>query len=128
MQTVRRWTGKMTAARGGNVDQDPLVLYRPSSPPPMLLPRPKPWKRSHSVRVAMLMHQRRERLKQSRPTGRKIVIIAVTIFLLLLVILLSSGAASGYAYYQSQLPRLQGLANQQIDQSTRIYDRNGQLL
>jgi membrane peptidoglycan carboxypeptidase len=26
------------------------------------------------------------------------------------------------------LPRLQGLANQQIEQSTRIYDRNGQLL
>jgi membrane peptidoglycan carboxypeptidase len=128
MQTVRRWTGKMTAARGGNVDQDPLVLYRPSSPPPILPPRSKPWKRSHSVRVAMLMHHRRERVKQSRPKGRKIAIIAVTIFLLLLVILLSSGAASGYAYYNSQLPRLQGLANEQTQQSTRIYDRNGHLL
>src|SRR5436190_19905279 len=70
LQTVRRWTGKMTAARGGNVDQDPLVLYRPSSPPPMLPPRSKPWKRSHSVRVAMMMRHRRERLKQSRPTGQ----------------------------------------------------------
>ncbi|HEX6108529.1 MAG TPA: transglycosylase domain-containing protein, partial [Ktedonobacteraceae bacterium] len=128
MQTVRRWTGKMKAARSGNVDQDPLVLYRPSAPPPVLLPRSKPWKRSHSVRVAMLMRQRRERLNQSRPTGRRIAIVVVTIFLLLLVIALSSGAASGYAYYQSQLPRLQGLANQQIEQSTRIYDRNGQLL
>src|SRR6202162_5947414 len=37
MQTVRRWTGKMKAARGGNGDQDPLVLYRPSTPPPVLL-------------------------------------------------------------------------------------------
>ncbi len=52
----------------------------------------------------------------------------MTIFILLLVIILSSGAASGYAYYQSQLPRLQVLANQQINQSTRIYDRNGKLL
>src|SRR6266702_3792014 len=127
IQTVRRWTGKMTAARGGNVDQSPLVLYRPSTPAPVLPPR-KPWKRSHSVRVAMMMRHRRERLKQSRPTGQRIAIIAFTIFSLLLVIILSSGAASGYAYYNSQLPRLQGLANSQIEQSTRIYDRNGQLL
>src|SRR6266550_4004252 len=128
IQTVQRWTGKMTAARGGNVDQDPLVLYRPAAPPPVLAPRSKPWKRSHSVRVALMMRQRRERLKQSRPTGQRIAIISVTIFALLLVIVLSSGAASGYAYYQSQLPRLQGLANSQIEQSTRIYDRNGKLL
>ena len=26
MQTVRRWTGKMAAARSQNVDQDPLIL------------------------------------------------------------------------------------------------------
>ncbi len=128
IQTVQRWTGKMTAARGGNVDQDPLVLYRPAAPPPVLAPRSKPWKRSHSVRVALMMRQRRERLKQSRPTGQRIAIISVTIFALLLVIVLSSGAASGYAYYNSQLPRLQGLANSQIEQSTRIYDRNGKLL
>jgi len=128
MQTVRRWTGKMAAARGGNVDQDPLVLYRPTTPPPVQVPRPKPWKRSHSVRVAMQMRHRRERWNQGRPTGQRIAIISVTIFVLLLVIILSSGAASGYAYYQSQLPHLQELANQQINQSTRIYDRNGNLL
>src|SRR6266566_8266457 len=55
IQTVRRWTGKMTAARGGNVDQDPLILYRPTTLPPVLAPRSKPWKRSHSVRVALMM-------------------------------------------------------------------------
>src|SRR6266571_4683430 len=128
MQTVRRWTGKMTVARGGDVDQDPLVLYRPATPPPVLAPRSKPWKRSHSVRVAMQMRHRRERWNQGRPTGQRIAIISATIFALLLVIVLSSGAASGYAYYQSQLPRLQVLANSQIEQSTRIYDRNGKLL
>src|SRR5437773_696544 len=52
MQTVRRWSGKMTAARSGNVEQDPLVLYRPTTPPQVPLPRSKPWKRSHAVRVA----------------------------------------------------------------------------
>ncbi len=118
----------MTAARAGNVDQDPLVLYRPTTPPQILPPKSKPWKRSHSVRVAMQMRHRRERLKRMHPSAQKIWTIVLTIFALLLVIVLSSGAASGYAYYQSQLPRLQGLANQQIEQSTRIYDRNGQLL
>ncbi len=128
VQTVRRWTGKMAAARGGNVDQNPLVLYRPTTPPPVEVPKAKPWKRSHSVRVAMQMRHRRERWKQRRPSGQRIAIVTMTIFVLLLVIILSSGAASGYAYYQSQLPRLQGLANSQIEQSSRIYDRNGNLL
>jgi membrane peptidoglycan carboxypeptidase len=128
MQTVRRWTGKMAAARVGNVDQEPLVLYHPTTPPPVLAPKSRRWKRSHSMRVAMQMRHRRERWKQGRPTGQRIAMVTVTIFALLLVIILSSGAASGYAYYQSQLPRLQGLANSQIEQSTRIYDRNGQLL
>jgi membrane peptidoglycan carboxypeptidase len=128
MQTVRRWSGKMTAARAGNVDQSPLVLYRPTTPPLILPPKSTPWRRSHSVRVAIQMRHRRERWKRGHPTGQRIWTIVLTIFALLLVIILSSSAASGYAYYQSQLPRLQVLANQQTEQSTRIYDRNGHLL
>jgi membrane peptidoglycan carboxypeptidase len=125
-QTVRRWSDKMVAARGGNVDQSPLVLYRLPAPP--LPPKSKPWKRSHTVRIAMQMRRRRERWKQTHLGGKKILSTILIIFSLFLVLLLSSGTASGYAYYQSQIPRLQGLANQQIDQTTRIYDRNGQLL
>ncbi|MGZ3622745.1 MAG: transglycosylase domain-containing protein [Ktedonobacteraceae bacterium] len=128
VQTVRRWTGKMAAARGGTVDQDPLVLYHPTTSPPVEVPKAKPWKRSHSVRVAMQMRHRRERWKEGHPSGQRIAIVMMTIFVLVLVIILSSGAASGYAYYQSQLPRVQGLANSQIEQSSRIYDRNGNLL
>ena len=128
MKTVQRWSGKMAATRGSNVGQDPLVRYHPTMPPPVQPPKSKPWRRSHSVRVAMQMRHRRERWNQGRPTTRRIAIVIMTIFILLLVIILSSGAASGYAYYQSQLPRLQVLANQQINQSTRIYDRNGKLL
>jgi membrane peptidoglycan carboxypeptidase len=128
MQTVRRWSGKMAAARGGSVDQDPMVLYHPTTPPPVEVPRSKPWRRSHSVRIAMQMRHRRERWNQMHPTGERIAFLSVLIFALLLVIVISSGAASGYAYYQSQLPNLQVLANQQINQSTRIYDRNGKLL
>ncbi len=126
MQTMRRWSGKMAAARGGSVDQGPLVLYRPSAPP--LPARSEPWKRSRSTRIALQMRHRRERWEKARPNSKKIWSIALTIFLLLLVIAISSGAASAYAYYQSQLPRVQGLANQQTEQTTRIYDRNGQLL
>src|SRR5258708_29066575 len=126
MQTVRRWSGKMVAARGGSVDQRPLVLYRPSAPP--LPARSEPWKRSRSTRIALQMRHRRERWEKARPNSKKIWSIALTIFLLLLVIAISLVAASAYAYYQSQLPRVQGLANQQVEQTTRIYDRNGQLL
>jgi membrane peptidoglycan carboxypeptidase len=126
MQTMRRWSGKMVAARGGSVDQGPLVLYRPSAPP--LPARSKPWKRSRSTRIALQMRHRRERWEKARPNSKKIWSIALTIFLVILVIAISSGAASAYAYYQSQLPRLQGLANKQVEQTTRIYDRNGQLL
>ena len=126
MQTMRRWSGKMAATRGGVVDENPLVLYRPSAPP--LPARSKPWKRSRSVRIAMQMRHRRERWKQARPNSKKIWTTVLTTFLLLLVIALSSGTAAAYGYYQSQLPHLQGLANQQVEQTTRIYDRNGQLL
>jgi membrane peptidoglycan carboxypeptidase len=125
-QTVRRWSGKMGAARGGNVDQNPLALYRPPAPP--LPPKSKPWKRSHAVRVAMQMRRRRERWKQAHPGGKKILSTTLIIFSLLLVVAISSGTASAYAYYQNQLPRLQGLANRQIEQTTRIYDRSGQPL
>jgi len=126
MQTVRRWSGKIVAARGGNADQSPLVLYHPPARP--LPPKSKPWKRSHTVRVAMQMRHRRERSKQAHPGGKKILATTLIIFSFLLVVAISSGTASAYAYYQNQLPRLQALANRQIDQTTRIYDRNGQLL
>jgi membrane peptidoglycan carboxypeptidase len=126
MHTVKRWSGKMVSARGGNADQSPLVLYHPPTPP--LPPKTKPWKRSRTVRIAMQMRHRRERWKQAHPSGMKILSTTLIIFSLLLVVAISSGTASAYAYYQNQLPRLQGLANQQIDQTTRIYDRNGQLL
>src|SRR5260370_6926588 len=126
IQTVRRLAGKMAAVRGQNVDQNPLVLYRPSMPP--LPPKSKPWKRSRSVRLAMLMHHRRARWARASPKSKTIWTIALSTFLLLLLMAISSGAVSAYSYYQGQQGRLQGLANQQIDQTTRIYDRNGQLL
>ncbi len=123
-QMMHRWSGRMRAIP--SVDQQPLVLYRPGSPLPAQ--KSKPWKRSRTIRIAMLMRRRRERWKRAQLDGSKIAISLAIAFCLLLVITSSSGAASAYAYYQSQLPRLQGLANQQISQTSRIYDRNGTLL
>ncbi len=125
MQMVRRWSGRMSAV-SGNVEQQPLVLYRPSNP---LLPaKSKPWKRSRAVRISMQMRHRRARWQQNRPKQKKIWIGVLIAFCFLLVVLASSGGFSAYAYYQSQLPHVQGLANSQIDQISRIYDRHNNLL
>lgn len=126
MQMVRHWSGRMAAVP--SVDQNPLVLYRSNNPLMPELPKSKPWKRSHSVRVAMMMKHRRARWHQHHPKIQAIASSILIAFLLLLVIIASSGSAYAYKYYQDQLPRLQGLANQQISQTSRIYDRNGVLL
>src|SRR6202165_3876624 len=125
MDTMRRWSGKVVAARTGNADQNPLVLYRPAAPEPI---KRKPWRRSHAVRVSMQMRRRRERWVHVRPNTKKVFSITLSVFAILLVVFLSSGFAWAYAYYQTKLPQVQGLANQQISQSTRIYDRSGKLL
>ncbi|HEX6554817.1 MAG TPA: transglycosylase domain-containing protein, partial [Ktedonobacteraceae bacterium] len=126
MQTVRRWSGRFSAVPP--VDQRPLVLYHPSSPLRQELPKSKPWKRSRSMRVSMMMKHRRMRWQQRRPKARSIASSILIAFLLLLVMGASAGSAYAYKYYQDQLPRVQGLANQQISQTSRIYDRNGTLL
>src|SRR5579863_1137826 len=130
MQTMRRWSGRVAAVP--NVDQNPLVRYRPPvaqpRPLPPTLPRSKRWKRSRTIRIALQMKHRRERWKKARPKKGKIWGGVFAAQLLLIIILASGGTAYGYGYYQSQLPLLQGLANRQINQTTHIYDRNGLLL
>ena len=127
MQTVRRLSGHM-AAVPSRVNQPPLALYRPGHPITPLKQKAKPWKRSRTMRISMQMRRRRERWQHNQlnpPNLAKNIALALA---LVLVILCSSGAASAYGYYQSEFPRLQGIANQQISQTTHIYDRNGVLL
>ncbi|QBD80324.1 hypothetical protein EPA93_31880 [Ktedonosporobacter rubrisoli] len=50
------------------------------------------------------------------------------ILLVVVVVLLSGGVGAAYAYYQSQLPLLNGMAQHSLFQTTHIYDRNGHLL
>ncbi len=125
MQVVRRWSGRM-AALPNPVDQQPLVRYRPGTSQP--LEKTKPWKRSRTVRISMQMRRRRERWQHNHPSQTKIWAGVMIAFCFLIVALASSGGFSAYAYYQSQLPRVQGLANSQIDQISRIYDRHNNLL
>ena len=131
MRAVRDFSGKVAAVTGStNIEPEPLVLYHPPVTPISQFERPKAkrWHRSRAVRTAMLMRHRRTRWQKARPKKGRIWIGIVISFLLILVILTSSGVSYAYGYYQSQLPRLQGLANQQVEQTTHIYDRNGLLL
>ena len=130
VQAVRRWSEKMGAVYGGYTPPEqptaPLELYRP----PLTVTAPvapqKPWKRSHTVRVVMQRRHRRERVEvQAAQKSWR----ALWVVLLLIVVMgTSSGGAYAYSYYQQQYPQVQNLANQQVSQTTRIYDRNMQLL
>ncbi|HLZ55453.1 MAG TPA: transglycosylase domain-containing protein [Ktedonosporobacter sp.] len=56
------------------------------------------------------------------------VITFLAVLLILFATFLSSGAGATYAYYKSQLPLLDGIAQHSLFQTTYIYDRNGKLL
>jgi membrane peptidoglycan carboxypeptidase len=48
--------------------------------------------------------------------------------LALIVVLFASSTAAAYAYYQTHLPILKEIASHNLTQTTRIYDRHGNLL
>ncbi len=125
MQVVRQWSGQM---RKVPVSQPPLVRYHPGQRALPVEQKAKPWKRSLTMRISMQMRRRRARWQNNQLNPSNILRNIAIAFGLFLVILFSSGAASAYAYYQSEFPRIQSIANRQISQTTHIYDRNGVLL
>jgi membrane peptidoglycan carboxypeptidase len=75
----------------------------------------------------LLMKRRQKRFQQGmKASARPLTLFFV--FLVVLLSLISSGVGGAYAYYQAQLPLLNGMANHTLFQSTRIYDRKGNLL
>ena len=72
--------------------------------------------------------KRRQRRFQENMIASTRPLILFTVFLIVLVSLISSSLGGAYAFYQSQLPLLNGMANHTLFQSTRIYDRKGRLL
>src|SRR5216110_568914 len=131
---VRRWSDKMATVAG----------YTPQAPAPYMeryhslgqsgalqgtqRASYRRWRRSRVQRVTTQIRQRRLRGEQSSPKGKKIWLSVFLSFVALFVIVGAVGGFYGYDYYQGQLPRVQALAHNTIPQTTRFYDRQGQLL
>ncbi len=75
----------------------------------------------------LLMKRRQQRFQQNLKASMRPLTLFI-VFLIVLISLISSGVGGAYAYYQAQLPLLNGMANHTLFQSTRIYDRKGRLL
>lgn len=75
----------------------------------------------------LLMKHRQERFHRSISSTSRVLTLFIVIFAVILSVI-SSGVGGAYAYYQAQLPLLNGMANHALFQSTRIYDRKGRLL
>lgn len=99
----------------------------PLPPEPALrTPTPiTPWQKSAHAHI---IRQKRKRTRQVHTRKRRVGRIWSSIFATLLLVSISSSLDSSFNYYWSVLPRLQNLLNKQIEQSSHIYDRNGNLL
>src|SRR6266566_6783641 len=82
--------------------------------------------RTHINRI-ILRKRRQERINHRESAVPRLLTMMVVIFAVLLA-LLTGSAGGAFAYYQTQLPLLNGMANHTLFQSTRIYDRKGRLL
>src|SRR5947209_3997925 len=75
----------------------------------------------------IIIKRRQQRSARNDTTAPRLMITALVLAIVLFS-LLSSGVGAAYAYYQSQLPLLNGIASHSLFQTTHIYDRNGKLL
>lgn len=98
----------------------------PFLPSPAFTPVPKA--RQHARFSRRLVHERaQKRAKRQRKFISRLFTVLVIVFAVLFT-LFSATIGISYAYYQSQLPLLNGIANHTTFQTTRVYDRNGKLL
>jgi membrane peptidoglycan carboxypeptidase len=81
----------------------------------------------HRVRINRMLMRKRRQARTSKDMVPRIVTTTV-IVVAILTLLVSGSVGAGYAYYQTQLPLLNGIAQHSLFQTTRIYDRNGTLL
>ncbi len=102
----------------------------PATPPSIpLLGRDKsgPYAAVRRTRVNRIIMRKRFHERHDRDIATRLMIIALILFVVLFSVF-STGAGVAYAYYQAQLPLLNGVADHTLFQSTHIYDRNGHLL
>ncbi|HEU5380903.1 MAG TPA: transglycosylase domain-containing protein [Ktedonobacteraceae bacterium] len=82
----------------------------------------------HRARINRYVAQKRgERRALRRKSAARLLTLMAIAFTALFV-LFSGTFGVSYAYYEAQLPQLNGIANHTKFQTTRIYDRNGKLL
>src|SRR6266568_4638267 len=104
-----------------------------STPPPAVMPSgsnssyrdariPALRRKVHRSLIRKHLHER-----YNRNIAPRLLMITMIVCIVLFT-LLSTGAGAAYAYYQEQLPLLNGIADHALSQSTHIYDRNGNLL
>lgn len=126
----------MVTQPGNGYGNGVAVSRHPSAPASkndtLTLARPATTSRDlvvHRVRInRILMRKRRhQRLNFSQDSASRLLLNSV-IIMLAVCTLFSSTVGAAYAYYQSQLPLLNGIANHTLFQTTHIYDRNGHLL
>ena len=79
------------------------------------------------TRVNRVLMRRRRTERTGTAILSRLLIILVAL-LAVLVVIVSGTAGGAYAYYRSQLPLLDGIAQHSLFQTTHIYDRNGKLL
>lgn len=91
-----------------------------------------PWSERLQARRAHIkrrvVHERIQRRVKKHRRGVSRLVIVLGVVLGTFLALFSGTLGVSYAYYQSQLPLLNGIANHTTFQTTRIYDRNGTLL
>jgi membrane peptidoglycan carboxypeptidase len=104
-------------------------LVIPSTPLPPQKPLPPEYRSlARRMRVnRIIMRKKRAHERYGRDIAPRLV-LSLIIFMVVLAVLLSTGVGGAYAYYRSQLPLLNGVADHSLFQSTHIYDRNGKLL
>ena len=76
----------------------------------------------HRSLIRKHLHER-----YNRNIAPRLLMITMIVCIVLFT-LLYTGVGAAYAYYQGQLPLLNGIADHALSQSTHIYDRNGNLL
>src|SRR5258707_6413132 len=108
----------------------PLVLpQQPGSP--VTFKAAEQSDKHHAVRSPLnkrLVHERlKRRIRQNKTALARWTRTLIVVFALL-ILLVAGGLGASYAYYQSQLPILNGIANHTTFQTTHIYDRTGKLL
>jgi membrane peptidoglycan carboxypeptidase len=131
---MRQWSGKM-ARLAGYVPQPPAPYMeryhaptQPKQDSPVLSRQSQPWKRSRTLRVTKRMKLRRDRWQKTGMKGPYLWSRLMVTLLAMVVVMGLSGTAYGYLYYESQLSRVESLANQTMPQSIRVYDRHNVLL